>query len=762
MKKFSVVTLQILIVSLLLVIPVTLLFASYANHIANIAVTESEKNAQNNLAYVNQTFGLLADSAQSEAVRISSSKDYITAVNDLSSYDQIIQDIDLRNSIADVVHRLSTVQFTDEKLRNVYLYTLDTDFILTSDRGILRLNALNDMSWLSAYQTAAGTGQFRTQIWAAWTVPETDLLSNGSRDGETPVISYISPVRIANSHKISLLVMNYYETKLASLINVDVQNPVYLINSQGHVVCHPQLALLGQDLSAQSHIQAALGGNAPQGYCFKTSRRGLGRILHSDDEILYSYQRTTVGDWILMNENTLLSFTAETFSLTRSYMIALLFILLLGGFLCFYGMRMIMRPIRRLSSTFNGEKSDVRNEILFIEEQIHRMQGRENELLQNVLKSQSDVKKLYLLSLIRGVPYAKEVPIHWPFDGFIVVCFDLDGVAQSGGTLLPMFLLEGSRAFSSLGQVEGVSPDRRSVSFLINAPFSQSNEVRAQIVVAVEKIKSELNARIPLTFTAGIGSFEEGEAGIYQSYRQSFVACRQRMLLGRGQVILYDESMIREQLYRYPKSVELQFINAVAASNRQALDAVMLRLKEELRTQSVDNIPQVLNQLTSAIIAYIREHYVVDDIFDNDMKQWFIEASELETLDELLALLADHAKKIFEYIESIKTEDSYIASILCYIAQHYTEDIDFDRMAEEIGISYSYVRRIVKTKTDQSLLEIVHQTRIEQAKVLLKTHVELSVRDIAVRTGYHNIQSFNRFFKRFEGITPSEYRGIQN
>lgn len=55
MKKFSVVTLQILIVSLLLVIPVTLLFASYANHIANIAVTESEKNAQNNLAYVNQT-----------------------------------------------------------------------------------------------------------------------------------------------------------------------------------------------------------------------------------------------------------------------------------------------------------------------------------------------------------------------------------------------------------------------------------------------------------------------------------------------------------------------------------------------------------------------------------------------------------------------------------------------------------------------------------------------------------------------------------
>ena len=763
MKKFSAVTLQIFVVLICLILPISLLFVSYARHVTDLAITESEKSAQTNMAYVKRTFDLLADYAQTEAVRISSSKDYITAVNDLASYDQIIQNVDLKGSISDVANRLATVQFTDDRLRNVYLHTLGTDYVLTSDRGILQLSTLSDTSWLDIYQNAsADAGQYRTQLWSARISPGSDLLSNGSRDGETPIISYILPVRIANSRHISLLIMNYYETKLASLINVDAQNCVYLIDKSGRIICHPQLELLGKDVSSQAYVQAALDESEEQGHYFDFGRNGLALLFPVQNHSLYSYYRTAVGNWILINENTLLAFTDATVSLTCGYVIALFLLFLIGGALCLYGMRRIMSPIKKLSLTCSTSKDEVRNEILLIEEYIHQMQQREHSLLEDVLSSQNDMKKLYLLSLLHDEPYSKAPPIDWKSASFMAVVFELDGTAPNRDAQLSMLLFEGASALSSLGHTEGVPFDRKAVCFLINAPKEKKEEITSRIVPAIKELKRKLSAHIPLTFTAGIGMWEEGESGAYRSYRQAMAACRQRILLGRGQIVTFSAAMICNPIYRYPKDTELQLINAITAQNRQALFTALSRLKEELLLQAADSILQIFRQLNSAIAAYLIGHYDMDDIFDGGLRQWFAEESSMETLDELLIQLKERAERIMDYLQSRTTEESYIETILRYIAQHYTQDIDFEQMSETIGISYSYVRRIVKAKTNQSLLEIVHHTRIEKAKELLKTRSNLSIRDIADSIGYHNIQSFNRFFKKFEGISPSEYRAIQS
>lgn len=96
MRKFSVVIQQVLVIFAVLVLPSILLFMSYANSIADSSTRERENAVQSSLQYVNQTFGLLADTAHSEAVRISASEDYITAVTDFQYYDQVIQNIDLK------------------------------------------------------------------------------------------------------------------------------------------------------------------------------------------------------------------------------------------------------------------------------------------------------------------------------------------------------------------------------------------------------------------------------------------------------------------------------------------------------------------------------------------------------------------------------------------------------------------------------------------------------------------------------------------
>ncbi|UZQ86925.1 helix-turn-helix transcriptional regulator [Thermoclostridium stercorarium] len=60
---------------------------------------------------------------------------------------------------------------------------------------------------------------------------------------------------------------------------------------------------------------------------------------------------------------------------------------------------------------------------------------------------------------------------------------------------------------------------------------------------------------------------------------------------------------------------------------------------------------------------------------------------------------------------------------------------------------------------NMSITDYLNTYRIEKAKNMLKNS-NLNLEKIALSVGYNNIQSFKRYFKKYEGITPSEYRKI--
>jgi YesN/AraC family two-component response regulator len=95
-----------------------------------------------------------------------------------------------------------------------------------------------------------------------------------------------------------------------------------------------------------------------------------------------------------------------------------------------------------------------------------------------------------------------------------------------------------------------------------------------------------------------------------------------------------------------------------------------------------------------------------------------------------------------------------------HLEAHYREEIVFEDMAKEIGISYSYMRKIVCELTGKSLIDYLNLLRIEKAKQLL-VGTPLTMTQIASEVGYSNVQSFNRFFRKFEGMPPSSYKAAK-
>jgi AraC-like DNA-binding protein len=77
--------------------------------------------------------------------------------------------------------------------------------------------------------------------------------------------------------------------------------------------------------------------------------------------------------------------------------------------------------------------------------------------------------------------------------------------------------------------------------------------------------------------------------------------------------------------------------------------------------------------------------------------------------------------------------------------------------AQRLGISPSYLNKLVRTQTRHSAMDWVEISRVNWAKSLLKDG-SLSIGDISVAIGVDDPSYFTRFFRKSTGMTPSEFR----
>lgn len=96
-------------------------------------------------------------------------------------------------------------------------------------------------------------------------------------------------------------------------------------------------------------------------------------------------------------------------------------------------------------------------------------------------------------------------------------------------------------------------------------------------------------------------------------------------------------------------------------------------------------------------------------------------------------------------------------SVLKYINESFTGDIDLNKLADMSEYSYDRFRHIFKQKTGLSPLNYILQKKIDYAKILLSNST-YNITDIATQCGFCNISQFSVSFKKATGLSPIEYR----
>ncbi len=98
----------------------------------------------------------------------------------------------------------------------------------------------------------------------------------------------------------------------------------------------------------------------------------------------------------------------------------------------------------------------------------------------------------------------------------------------------------------------------------------------------------------------------------------------------------------------------------------------------------------------------------------------------------------------------------HFENICAYINQHCLEgNFSLGEVSCHFSMSSSYLTQLFKKKMGITPLDYVQGRRLKEAKRLLNEG--LSVKDTAIAVGYYDVRTMTRAFRRYEGVTPSEY-----
>jgi len=104
-----------------------------------------------------------------------------------------------------------------------------------------------------------------------------------------------------------------------------------------------------------------------------------------------------------------------------------------------------------------------------------------------------------------------------------------------------------------------------------------------------------------------------------------------------------------------------------------------------------------------------------------------------------------------------KTKNRVVGEILEYIRNHYQEDISLYTAAEYVHMNHIYLSRLFKKELGETFLETLTKFRLEKACELL-SNFEYKIYEVSSMVGIYDPGYFSQVFKKYYGLTPTEYR----
>jgi AraC-like DNA-binding protein/thiol-disulfide isomerase/thioredoxin len=307
--------------------------------------------------------------------------------------------------------------------------------------------------------------------------------------------------------------------------------------------------------------------------------------------------------------------------------------------------------------------------------------------------------------------------------------------------------------------------DYQMVSIInVKKPWEETcRELKPMLRQVMEVLEAEFDASV----TIAVSDQVEGLCGIPDAYQSAQEALWYNDFLGRDQQIIFYDALNDEQNRPEPR-VDHAELDKKLLSKLQAVDVAGVKyvLHEMIDRELIDQNPtaKILRIRLGGICCRILDALTELRSKMGDSLYYRLNPGPRIAEAKTLAELTTNMDDIFDTIcrqqnaEHQEPKPQWVDKMAVYIEEHYTdENLGLTEVSTAFGITPSYATRVFKQYTGRGIYETIQHVRLTAAKGLL--HTDKTMKQIAETVGYTSFLSMNRAFKKYEGTTPSQFKG---
>ncbi|GMK38615.1 hypothetical protein PCCS19_16690 [Paenibacillus sp. CCS19] len=279
----------------------------------------------------------------------------------------------------------------------------------------------------------------------------------------------------------------------------------------------------------------------------------------------------------------------------------------------------------------------------------------------------------------------------------------------------------------------------------------------------LERLVTVLSSQYDLSILIYVGGVFQSLSDIYRSHYEAKQAMEQASS-STSPIIWYEQLPTELGSLYYPIDVEMRLMSAVKNGELAETEAILHRIFEEnLKVRQVNGemFKQLIFEMKGTIYkivsqsprtaqcAKLREEVQAINPCDppanvkNELDRSFLQLCGLT--------------------DAVNHHDQYVIDQIVHFLQsnYASPQLSLTMASDHVQFPEKQVSQLFKKHLGETFSGYLERLRIDQATALLKEG-ELTIEEIAERTGYNSGHAFRRAFKRVTGASPSMYRTISS
>lgn len=294
---------------------------------------------------------------------------------------------------------------------------------------------------------------------------------------------------------------------------------------------------------------------------------------------------------------------------------------------------------------------------------------------------------------------------------------------------------------------------------------TQEDDFLNRLQLELTQIHTQIYQALKLYIEISVSAIHIHNQNVFDAYQEAFsVAVHRPFFQGRDAVILHRDFQqgLNPIAMETKRNLEKQWFTLMEARNFQDAEPILLELVD-LRASAPQTITSLTQELLSRLSFFT---YQLCDLIElpSGTQEMLLRQVDLIRSAKNTQQLHNQIHQIYAAMEKIANmgtkpnELGWAKRISSYIQTNYANPaLNAEQISRQFGLHPAYISDIFHKGTGIKLLDYIHITRIEHIRQLLK-QTDMSLTDIAQKTGYYDRYSMSRVFRRYVGVCPSEYR----